>query len=163
MWNPFRKEPKPLRMPLFNGHNEQDVIDAVSSMFRGMGVRPRVNPVEDYVIWFDWKNELFLFQIAAANCKRRRVGGFNGTTDWNLHKIDHEKMDEERRIFGRELNPGAISCIPLIEQEDWNGHMNGKMEAAVKIFTGELTISDEEVEQLRSDSMCKFLAGFLDR
>ena len=55
MWNPFRKEPKPLRMPLFNGHNEQDVIDAVSSMFRGMGVRPRVNPVEDYVIWFDWK------------------------------------------------------------------------------------------------------------
>jgi hypothetical protein len=46
-------------MPLFNGHNQQEVIDSVSAMFGGMGVRPRVNPVEDYVIWFNWKNDLF--------------------------------------------------------------------------------------------------------
>ena len=163
MWNPFRKAPKSLRMPLFNGNNQQEVIDAVASMFTGMGVRPRVNPVEDYVIWFDWKNELFLFKIAAANCKRRRIGGFKGTTDWNLLKINHEKMEEERRIFGHELNPGSISCIPLIEQEDWNGHMNSMLEAAMKIFTGELSISDEEVERLRNASLCKFLAGFLNK
>ena len=163
MYNPFRKKPKPLRMPLFNGHNQQDVIDAVAVMFLGMGVRPRVNPVEDYVIWFDWKNKLFTFQIAAANCKRKRVGGFKGTTDWSLLKINHEKMDEERRIFGRELNPGAISCIQLAEQEDWNGYMNDRMATAMKVFTGGLTLSDEQVDGLKHEAMRKFMAGFLNK
>ena len=134
----LQKEVNTSRMPLFNGHNQQEVIDSVSAMFGGMGVRPRVNPVEDYVIWFSWKNDLFFFEIAAANCKRKRVGGFSGTTDWRLFKIEHARMAEERRIFGRELNPGSLSCTILMEQEGWDGHMNDRLITAIKIFAGEV-------------------------